>query len=124
MGLKDKIFDYIRTQHRVEPDYPWEGEDYAVFRHKDNKKWFALYMSVRRDRVGLEGDAEVDVVNLKIDDAVLHDQLIHEAGIVPAYHMNKRHWITVVLDGRVPEEQVLSLVDVSFSATSKKRKNS
>lgn len=121
MDLKDKLFEYIRTQYGVEPDYPWEDEDYAVFRHKDNKKWFALYMIVRRDRVGLEGETGVDVVNLKIDDAVLHDQLIHEEGIVPAYHMNKRHWITVILDGSVHEEQVVSLVDVSFSATSMKR---
>ena len=61
-------------------------------------------------------------MNLKIDDINIHEMLITEDGIFPAYHMNKRNWITVILDGTVPEEQVLSLLDMSFSATSKKNR--
>ena len=63
-------------------------------------------MLVRRDRLGLEGDEPVDCMNLKINDPMLHDMLCHEDGIMPSYHMNKRHWITVLLDGTVADEKV------------------
>ena len=121
--MREDLFKYILEQYGVEPDYPWDDEeDYAVFRHRDNHKWFALVMRVRKDRVGLLGDDSVDVVNLKIDDPILHDTLIHEKGIVLGYHMNKSHWITVLLDGTVPKKQVFGLVDVSFGATGMKKK--
>ena len=44
----------------------------------------------------------VDVFNLKVDDMFFRDVIIREEGIMPAYHMNKMHWITVLLDGTVP----------------------
>jgi len=124
---RESIIDHIRDQYGVEPDFPWEGDPVSgVFRHKDNRKWFALIMKVGRDKLGLEGDSPVDCMNLKIDDPVLHDALCHEKGIIPSYHMNKRHWITVLLDGTVPEEKTFELIDISYQATMsrKKRRNS
>ena len=61
-------------------------------------------------------------MNLKIDDPVLHDMLCHREGIIPSYHMNKRHWITVLLDGTVPGTKVYELLDISYRATMRKRK--
>ena len=119
--MRDRIDNYIYEQYGVEAEFPWDRDDTsAVYRHKDNKKWFALIMNVRRDKLGLSGDDVVSAINLKIDDINMHEMLVTEDGICPAYHMNKRSWITVVLDGTVPEEQVLSLLDMSFSSTSKK----
>ena len=112
------IFDYIRKKYEVLPEYPWRRyDDNAVFRHADNKKWFALLMSVQRNRMGLSGAEYADVINLKMDDMFFRDQIIQEDGILPAYHMNKLHWISVLLDGTVPEEKVCELIDMSFLAT-------
>ena len=122
-----QVVKYIRSQYSVEADYPWNSHDDAVYRHADNKKWFALTMLVRRDRLGPgagdpgNGDL-VYVINLKIDDPVLHDMVVHEAGIIPSYHMNKRHWITVLLDGTVQQEQVEELIDISYRATASRRR--
>ena len=121
--MRDFVFEYIRKKYKIEPEYPWEKYDSnAVFRHADNKKWFALVMNVRRDKLGQHGNEYVDVVNLKMDDMFFRDMLIRQEGILPAYHMNKQHWITVLLDGTVPDDRVFDLIDMSFTATASAKK--
>ena len=121
--MRKKINNYIEKEYDITPEYPWpKYNGNAVYRHKDNKKWFALIMDVGRDKLGLSGHDTVSVINLKIDDMFLRDMLIKEAGIMPAYHMNKQHWITVLLDGTVPAEKVKNLVDISYNATASKRR--
>ena len=112
------FFEYIKKEYKVTPDYPWKKyPDNAVFRHSDNNKWFALVMDVARDKLGQIGAERITVVNLKIADALFRDTIIREEGIIPAYHMNKQNWITVFLDGTVPEERVYDLLDMSYRAT-------
>ena len=73
-SLKDKVFAYIDEKYLVKPEYPWERDNTsAVFRHKDNRKWFALVMNVSGSKTGLESDEVIPVLNLKIDDPVFHD---------------------------------------------------
>lgn len=120
---RKKTEEYIKNQYGIEPDFPWDGDFVtAVFRHKDNCKWFALIMRVSGDRLGLDTDEPVDCMNLKIDDPMLLDMLIHEKGMIPAYHMNKQHWITVFLDGTVKDKKVTDLIDLSYSVTAGKKK--
>ena len=121
--MRSKITEYIADQYGVDPEFPWDGDDTsAVFRHRENKKWFALIMEVRRELLGLPGKERVSCMNLKIDDVILHDMLVHEDGILPAYHMNKQHWVSVLLDGTVSEQRVRGLIDMSFLATASARK--
>ena len=120
---RQTVFDYIKKKYKVLPEYPWRRYDSnAVFRHNDNKKWFALVMEMQRDKLGFSGIEYVDVVNLKIDDMFFRDMIIRENGILPAYHMNKMHWITVLLDGTVAEEKIFELIDMSFLATASAKK--
>ena len=121
-SLKNKVFAYIKEKYLVSPEYPWEDNTSAVFRHKENRKWFALVMDVGGDKVGLESPDVIPAINLKIDDEIFHDLLTKQKGIVPAYHMNKRHWITVRLNGDVKEKNVFNLIDASFEATAPKRR--
>lgn len=122
-NLRDRVTKYIADQYGVDPEFPWDGDDTsAVFRHRENKKWFALIMEVRRELLGLSGKERVACMNLKIDDVILHDMLVHEDGILPAYHMNKQHWVTVLLDGTVGFDRVTGLLQVSFEATLPKRR--
>ena len=120
---RQTVFDYIIKKYKVQPEYPWRKYNgSAVFRHTDNNKWFALVMDVQGDKVGLFGTDYVDVINLKIDDMIFRDMIIQKKGIMPAYHMNKMHWISVLLDGSVPKEQVFDLIDMSFLATASAKK--
>lgn len=121
--MREKIFAYIKKKYKTAPEYPWAKDSTsAVFRHSDNKKWFALVMYVGRNKLGLSGEGYVDVINLKIDDMMFRDTLVREKGIFPAYHMNKQHWITVLLDGTVEEEKTCDLIAASYSATASKKK--
>lgn len=121
--MREVVFHYIEKKYKCSAEYPWGKNDKsAVFRHGDNRKWFALVMEVRRDRLGFSDTETVDVINLKIDDMFFRDMLIQKEGIIPAYHMNKQHWISALLDGTVEEEQIFSLIDMSFQATASAKK--
>ena len=119
--MRQTVFDHIKKKYKVSPEYPW-GDDNAVFRHGDNRKWFALVMGVGRNKLGLPGEDEACVINLKLDDLFFREALLREEGILPAWHMNKRHWITVLLDGTVREDTVFDLIDRSFLATASAKK--
>lgn len=117
---REELEAYILEQYSTEPDYPWSDMPLAaVFRHVSNRKWFALVMEVPRDKLGLSGTAPLDVVNFKCD-PILIASLRGEAGIFPAYHMNKASWITAALDGSVPRETIELLLDVSYELTKSK----
>lgn len=118
MTMNPKEFEaYIRTIYGVEPDFPWKQfPEYAVFRHRDNRKWFAVLMQVPQEKLGLAGDDLLNVVNLKCD-PVLVGSLQAKDGFFRAYHMNKENWITVTLDGRVEADTIKMLLDMSYRAT-------
>ena len=121
MSLKEDVFAYVKKTYHVEPDYPFPtAPEYPVLRHRDSRKWFALIMDVPRDRLGLPGQERVDVINLKCSSA-LSGSLRMQAGILPAYHMHRDNWITVLLDGTVPLSDLCPLIDISFSLTADKK---
>lgn len=121
--MRKAVFDYIKKKYKVSPEYLWKKyPDYAVFRHSDNNKWFALQAAVYGDKFGMDTDKIVEVINLKVDDMFYRDILIGQDGIMPAYHMNKQHWVTVFLDGTVSEKQVYDLIDSSYMATASAKK--
>ena len=112
----------IARRYGVTPDCPWPDEPaIEVFRHAENRKWFALIMEVPRQKLGLSGTGILTVVNVKCD-PVTGGVLQKEGGIFPAYHMNKTHWITVALDGSVAAQTIEMLVDLSFTSTALRKK--
>lgn len=117
---RHKIFDYVKRRYRTEPDYPWDDEN-AVLRHRENNKWYGLIMKVGRDKLGLSDDGEVEVLNVKCD-PILIGSLLTREGFHPAYHMNKDKWISIRLDGSVSEDEIKSLIDLSFELTAPKKK--
>ena len=117
---RDELETFILNHYSTLPDYPWaDMPRAAVFRHAGNQKWFALMMEVPRDKLGLQGTEKLDIVNFKCD-PILIASLRGEAGIFPAYHMNKSSWITAALDGSVPAETIELLLDVSYELTKPK----
>lgn len=114
------FMQFILEQYSVEPDYPWmKNPNFAVFRHSNNQKWFALIMDIPRSRLGLPGGELLDVVNLKCD-PLLIGSLRSEPGFFPAYHMNKDSWITVSLDNKADADKLKMLLDMSYTATASK----
>ena len=116
-SIREQVFAYVKKQYRVEPDFPFPmAPSCPVLRHQDNRKLFALLMELPRSRLGLKGEERVEVLNLK-SSVALSGVLRQQEGILPAYHMHRDSWISVLLDGTVPLEDILPLVDLSFSLT-------
>lgn len=117
MIARSELFEFAETHFRIKPDYPFEKfPEYAVLRHDDDGKWFCLVMNVPRHLLGLDGEKDADVIDIKCHPEKIAD-LKSKKGFRPAYHMNKEHWLTVMLDGTVPKKEVLALIEESFELT-------
>ena len=119
--LNDWI-DYIQSEYGAAPEHPWADEpEFAVFRHESNRKWFALVMNIRRDRLLPGEDGNIDVVNVKCD-PILTGSVRDGRTIFSAYHMNKNLWISIILDKETDSETVKNLVGLSYELTAGSKK--
>ena len=113
-----RIMAFVQEKYGNQLEYLWEkSPDTAVLRHEDNQKWYAILMRIPWDRLDKGRDGLVEAVNLK------HDQvadLLSQNRIYPAFHMNKRYWISLPLDDTLTDEKVLELFERSWFLTSKK----
>ena len=118
-----EVLNYISEIYSAEADYPFmQYPDVAVFRHTNNRKWFAVIMSVQKNKLGMNDDGTVDILNLKCD-PIIAGSLRNEEGFYPAYHMSKSNWISAALDGSADSEKIKWLIDISYDLTAKKIKN-
>lgn len=114
---REGILRWARQEYGAEPAYLWARyPSYAVLRQEGSGKWFAVVMHVPKHKLGLEGVACVDILNVKCD-PLLVGALRQQPGILPAYHMSKSSWNSILLDGAVPDEDIKSLIDLSFQLT-------
>lgn len=120
-GQANRIASLIYSRLGIKPYFPFSESPYdecGAFRHDGNKKWFALVMNVARGAVLKNGDkSRVDAMNLKSADV----QGDLRPGVFPAYHMNHRLWITVLLDDTLADEEVMRLAENSFALTAGKK---
>ena len=119
---REALDKYINNVYGVAAEFPWlSAPTFAVYRHRSNQKWFAVIMEIPKTKLGIDEEGHVNIINLK-SDPLLIGSLILNKGILPAYHMNKNHWITVCLDGSVEKEKVEWLLNLSFELTDRKSK--
>lgn len=113
---RQALFTYCQSTYGTLPDYPFE-EDFetAVLRHTKTRKWYAIVMRVSRSKFGIASNEVIDVVNLKLPTEMFGSFGASE-GVYPAYHMNKLHWVSVLLED-APDDVVQFLLNVSFEAT-------
>ena len=110
---REEIFEYVKKQYGTIPEYLWiSSPDSAVLRHH-NGKWYAVIMNVERSKLGLDGDDTVEIIDVKCDPEMT-GMIIQTYGFLPGYHMNKQHWITILLDGIVGESKILDFLDMSY----------
>ena len=112
---REELFQWVKQEYGTEAEYPWKDSN-AVLRRADNDKWYGVILSVAGSKLGLEDDNIIDVINLK-SDPMLIGSLRGQKGYFPAYHMNKTHWITILLDGTLPEPELFWLLDESYTLT-------
>ncbi|WP_080875209.1 MmcQ/YjbR family DNA-binding protein [Oceanobacillus timonensis] len=119
MVNRQDIFDYVKEKYDVSPDYPWRKfSNFAALRHKDNKKWFGLIMDITEDKLGIKGDNQIDVLNVKARKEFI-GSLRENENIFPAYHMDKNNWVSIVLDYTKDVDDIRDLIAESYELTIK-----
>jgi len=119
---QSRIMRHIEERYGSEPEHLWARyPDYAVFRHPATQKWFAVFLNVPGNKLGLSGEEPVPVLDIKCSPLMI-GSLLSEPGFLPAYHMNKNTWISILLDGSVSDDKISSLLEFSYDSVAPKRK--
>lgn len=119
MLTREDIFRHVKEKYGTVPDYPWTRfPNYAVLRHAFKGKWYGLVMDVLPEKLGLDGKEKIDILELKCP-LELIGSFRSRRDILPAYHMNKEHWITLVLERADAKEEIYQLIEMSFNLTKK-----
>jgi len=116
----NRISSAIEEKYGTVPEWPFKKDNGAVFRHDGSGSWFALEMYIEKKKLEGEQDADpdlmTDLLNVKIHPDKL-DPLLKEKGIYRCYHMNKKLWVTLILDDTLSDERIMELISTSYSLT-------
>lgn len=117
----NRLIEYVREKYGDELQYLWKKfPDNAVYRRKDNQKWYAAILTVAKSKLGLEGAGNIEILDLRTEPALL-EQTVDNKKFFPGYHMNKKSWYTICLDGSVEDEEIFERIDVSYELAKKKQ---
>lgn len=109
---RKEIIKYIHEKYQIKEEHPWD--EYPTFyTFKTNNKWFGLIMRIPYKSLGIDSIEEVDVINVKIEPEKI-EELVDNKQYFKAYHMNKKYWITIVLNYNTDINKLKELVDNSY----------
>ena len=119
---RERITQYIQDTYGSQAEYLWaDSPGNAIFRHPASKKWYAALMRVLPEKLGLAGEETLNVMDIRCS-TIMIGSLLSTKGFLPAYHMNKNHWISIILDGSVPDKEITPLLELSYDSVAPKRR--
>ena len=118
----NRFAEAIYKKYGDKPVFPWDDFSGGVFKNPDNGKWYAIVMDINAQKVDKKLTGDVEVVNIKLDPEKIQE-LHKEKGFYPAYHMNKKNWISILLNDTVPDPVLLRLLDESHAFTQSKHQH-
>ena len=105
-----EIIAYVKNKYGDELEFLWEkSPKNAVIRRKSSNKWYAIILTISKRKLNLNSDEIIEIINLHNS-----PKLIDNKKYFPAYHMNKKHWCTICLDGTVELKEIYKLIDFSY----------
>lgn len=113
------VIEYVREKFGDELEFLWEKfTDNAIWRRKDNQKWYGLILTIPRSKLGLKSDEVVEIIDLRLKPERMAETVDNEK-YFPGWHMNKKSWYTIILDGSVPSEEIFRRIDESYELAKK-----
>lgn len=110
----ETVLAYVKEKYGTMPEYLWmRSPDSAVLRCKESRKWYGAILKVKRKVLGMEEDGEIYILNIKCD-PLAKDFLINEWKAYPAYHMNKKYWVSIPLDESISLDEISGAIDESY----------
>ena len=107
---------HIQAVLGIHLEFLWKdkfGTDDGVLRRGDTGKWFAAILTCRMKTLTGKGEGTLEVINLRVDPKSI-GEIVDNIRIFRAYHMNKKHWISIVLDGGVCDHEIYARIDESY----------
>ncbi len=114
----NRISELIKEKYNDNPEFLWDDDKNSVFRNPSNKKWYGIIMNINIEKIGRESIVN-DVMNVKLPKEMI-EELLKTNNYYKAYHMNKKYWITFILDDSISDEEIMKLIEISHSYTEKK----
>ena len=109
-----EIICYVREKYGDELEFLWEKfPDNAIWRRKDNEKWYGALLTVKASKLGLDDDKSIEILDLRIKTEDI-ETTVDNQRFFAGYHMNKKHWYTLLLDGSTPIEEICNRIDESY----------
>lgn len=118
LDYRKLLLDYVKEKYGTIPEEPWEDNNHATIKTSNSKKWYGIFMYLPYKTLGLDKSGKIDVLNVKLNPDLI-ENLIDKKHFFPAYHMNKKYWITILLDSDTDVNLVKSLIDESFKLVEK-----
>ena len=110
-----QVIEYIKDKYGNDPEFLWDKySDTAVFRHSDTKKWYGAILKVPKNKLGIDSDEIVEIIDLKVLPQEI-ENIVDNKKYFLGYHMNKKHWITIILNGSVKIEEIFKYIDMSYN---------
>lgn len=118
-SFSQSIVNYVRETYNDELEFLWDNfPNNAIWRRKDSKKWYALLLTLSKRKIGIDSDDTVELINLHmLPETII--SVVDNKKYFPGYHMNKKHWCSICLDGSVPLEEIYKLIDESYKLAAK-----
>ena len=109
----NRITNYIIEKYNDKPEFLWDNTPQdCIFRNKENKKWYAIIMNINRIKLD-EIKEDIEIINLKIKEEKINE-LLNQKGFYKAYHMNKKNWITIILNDTLKDKEIINLIKESY----------
>lgn len=116
----NRISQKILEKYGDVPYFEWEKfPDFGVFKNKNNLKWYALIMNIECNKL-IDKDGFFDIINLKLEKEKIVD-LLSKPGFYPAYHMNKKYWISISLDDTLSDDVIFQYIMESYQLVEGKK---
>lgn len=110
----EKIIDYIKEKYNDELEFLWQKfDDNAIWRNKQNNKWYGILLKVSEKKLGIDSEKEVEIIDLRYQKEKI-EFVVDSSKIFQGYHMNKNSWITIKLDETVNDLEIFELIDNSY----------
>lgn len=120
-NMTKALIAHVRDIYGDEPEFLWKNfPDNAIWRRKDNRKWYGVLLTVSKKKLGLESDEIVEIIDLREQPEMIKS-LLEQSDYYPGWHMNKKHWYTIILDGTVSFDEICHHIDVSYKIAGNKR---
>lgn len=114
------LIKYVQEKYNDELEYLWKKfPNNAIWRNKENKKWYGILMVIERSKLGIQETGMVEIIDLLLEPEKI-ENIIDNQKYFLGYHMNKNHWITIKLDGSVDIKEIYGLLDHSFQLSNHK----